>query len=178
MLTYVRDNNDSQISFELISASLSLILARIFPAFHVLRKYLIFTDEKIPFNEILEYGNFVNYHTEKIDRVPEWIFHKSGSTTLGDFYLLFGYLGVIFSLILITLIFNYLIGKHNIYLSLPIPVCVGLDTILISFFMGDSILEYFIFTFKDNDKVVIFFIFFIFIILYRTSLIKNIFKTR
>ena len=133
---------DSQISFDFVSASFSLILARIFPAFHILRKYLIFTDEKIPFNEIIESGNFANYHTHKIDRIPEWIFHNSGSTTFGDFYLLFGYLGVIFSLIIITLIFNYLIGKHNIYLSLPIPICVALDNILISFFTGDSILNF------------------------------------
>ncbi len=176
LLTYFRDGVDSQISFDFILAFFSHILGRIFSAFLILRKYLIFTDKKIPFNEIIESGNFANYHTYQIDRIPEWVIHKSGSTTLGDFYLLFGYLGVIFSLIIITLIFNYLIGKHNIYLSLPIPVCVALDSILISFFMEASILEFFIFRFKNI--VVTGFLFFIFFTLYRTSLIKNIFNTR
>jgi len=113
------------------------IFKRIFTQYINLHKYIYF-DNELSFKGVQSYGSFSKYHTHYVNGLPETMVNSSGSSSLSDFYILGGYLGVILGVTLLIIFSYYFLNRVKI---LNPGQKVYLDFLLLDTLLASSILN-------------------------------------
>lgn len=158
VLTVVRDMKIDKESVELATAIehtysqmgdlIHLIYKRIFLQMDTFQKYYNFVSGSyVSFSEIMSVNGFREYHTRIIDRFPFGYPHSSGSASIGDAYLLFGWFGVILWAGISAFYFNYLWGPSILNQLFPLSVKVFIDWHVLVFCLGSSLFDFLLFNY-------------------------------
>lgn len=125
---------------------LEMLSQRIFMQLGVFQKYFDFLrGGSISLDTVASFDGFKELHTRLIDGFPPGYPHSSGTTSLGDSYILFGWLGVVLWGFIAAGYFHAVFGSRLLDSTLPRFLRAHLDWVFISYCLGSSLFEVLLF---------------------------------